>query len=143
MNFVIEHCWCKNTHYSLCFWVYAMCIFLVMEVIFRSGTLTQKRLIDWLLARWQWQDFLFTVVFRVALGPTLSYPRDTEALLPPYSEGEIKDLWSFTFPSPLILSWIGGTVLPLLPLSHFIVATCDILIQFWQKTFYKFFQGIG
>jgi hypothetical protein len=62
-----------------------------MEVIFRSGTLTQKRLIDWLLARWQWQDFLFTVVFRVALGPTLSYPRDTEALLPPYSEGEIKD----------------------------------------------------
>jgi len=33
----------------------------------------------------------------VALGPTLSYPRDTEALLPPYSEGEIKDLWSFTF----------------------------------------------
>ena len=69
-----------------------MCIFLVMEVIFRSGTLTQKRLIDWLLARWQWQDFLFTVVFRVALGPTISYPRDNEALLPPYSEGEIKDL---------------------------------------------------
>jgi len=51
-----------------------------MEVIFRSGTLTQKQLINWLLARWQGQDFLFTFVFRVALGPTLSYPRDTEAL---------------------------------------------------------------
>ena len=41
-----------------------------MEVIFRSGTGTQKQIIDWLLARWQGQDFLFTAVFRVALGPT-------------------------------------------------------------------------
>jgi hypothetical protein len=78
--------------------------FYVMEVIFKSGTLTQKQLINWLLARWQGQDFLFTVVFRVALGPTLSYPRDTEGLLPLYSEGEIKDGWSFTFLSPLIWS---------------------------------------
>ena len=121
-NFVTEHYWCKNTHYSMSFWVYATCIFLVMEVIFRSGTLTQKEVIDWLLTRWQWQDFLFTVVFRVALGHTLSYPRDTQALLPLYSEGEIKEVWSFTFLSPLIWSWIAGTVLPLLLLSHFIVA---------------------
>lgn len=77
---------------------------LVMEVIFGSGTLTQKQVIDWLLARWQWQDFLFTLVFRVALGPTLSYPRDTEAPLPLYTEGEIKDVWSFAFLSPLIWS---------------------------------------
>jgi len=99
-----------------------------MEVIFRNGTLTQKQLIDWSLAMWQGQDFLFTVVFIVALVPTLSYPRDTEALLALYSEGGIKDVWSFTFMSPLI--WIAGMVLPLLPLSYFTVATCDILIQF-------------
>jgi hypothetical protein len=79
---------------------------------------------------WQGQDFLFTVVVIVALVPTLSYPRHTEALLALYSEGEIKDVWSFTFMSPLIWSRIAGTVLPLLPLSYFTVATCDILIQF-------------
>ena len=79
--------------------------------------------------------------------PTLSYQRDTEDLLPLYSDGEIKDVWSFTFLSPLIWSWIAGTVLPLLLLSHFIVAIFssdrNLFIHFFKDLANKNLHGRG
>jgi hypothetical protein len=65
----------------------------------------------------------------MAVGLSVSYPTETEAVLPLYSEDEIKDVWSFTSLSPSVQCLIAAKVLCLLLLPQFTVAVYDILIQ--------------